>query len=451
MKKFMSIILTILLAFALVSCAKAQTPDWQTSLDLGQKYLLDGNYEQAIIEFNKVIEIDPKNVEAYIGLAEVYAAQGDYDSAISVLEQGYAETGNQSLQDKINELRGLAAVQPEPETTATPEVKVTTEAEITTDAETTLIFEPDPVAEDFAWTLENGVLTLSGHGSMPDYDYFSNHAPWFEERDDIFQIIVEEGITSVSREAFHSCYYCTSVNLPESITHIEYGAFIDCYSLESIIIPNNVRSIGECAFCRCDSLTSVSLPSSILIIEAKAFVNCDSLTSISMPNGVISIGYDAFGDCDVLSEIVIPSSVSFIEGNPFAFCYMLKKVIVENDNQNYKSIDNVLFSEDSTVLIGYPPEKDVEQYSIPNGVTSIADCAFHSCNLKSITVPESVLNIGNCAFYVCRNLTSIYIPDNVVNIGNDAFFGCENLTIYGKSGSYAEKYALENNIPFIVE
>ncbi len=127
MKKFISIILTISIAFSLVSCAKAQKPDWQTSLDLGQKYLLDGNYEQAIIEFNKVIEIDPKNVEAYIGLAEAYASQGDYDSAISVLEQGYAETDNQALQDKINELRGLAASQTEavttlPETITTPEV-----------------------------------------------------------------------------------------------------------------------------------------------------------------------------------------------------------------------------------------------------------------------------------------------------------------------------------------
>ncbi len=131
MKKLISILLTISIVFSLASCAKAQKPDWQTSLDLGQKYLLDGNYEQAIIEFNKVIEIKPKNVEAYIGLAEAYAAQGDYDSAISVLEQGYAETGNQSLQDKINELRGLAVSQTEvvatadvttlPETTATPE------------------------------------------------------------------------------------------------------------------------------------------------------------------------------------------------------------------------------------------------------------------------------------------------------------------------------------------
>ncbi len=108
MKKFVSILIAFVMIFTLVSCANVQKPDWQEHLDLGQKYLLDGNYEQAIIEFNKVIEIEPKNVEAYLGLAEAYVATGDYDSAISVLERGYDDTENQVLQDMINELRELA-------------------------------------------------------------------------------------------------------------------------------------------------------------------------------------------------------------------------------------------------------------------------------------------------------------------------------------------------------
>ncbi len=133
MKKLISIILIISIAFTLASCANVEKPDWQTSLDLGQKYLLDGNYEQAIIEFNKVIEIDPKNVEAYIGLTEAYAAQGDYDSAIAVLEQGYAETGNQSLQNRINELRGLAASQTEAVTALPGTTTVPTRTEVITE------------------------------------------------------------------------------------------------------------------------------------------------------------------------------------------------------------------------------------------------------------------------------------------------------------------------------
>lgn len=59
-------------------------------LDLGQKYLSEQNYEQAAIEFNKAIEIDPKSVDAYLGMADAYFGMGDYQKAIEVLEEGYA-------------------------------------------------------------------------------------------------------------------------------------------------------------------------------------------------------------------------------------------------------------------------------------------------------------------------------------------------------------------------
>ncbi len=174
MKKFISIILTISIAFTLVSCAKAQKPDWQTSLDLGQKYLLDGNYEQAIVEFNKVIEIEPKNVEAYLGLAEAYAAEGDYDSAIAVLEQGYAETDNQSLQDKINELRGLSAAQTEQSETVVSEVTDIPEtvAETTDEPERVKVFWMGPSYEQYTYD-EYGRCVAYLEGSIDGTGYQS--------------------------------------------------------------------------------------------------------------------------------------------------------------------------------------------------------------------------------------------------------------------------------------
>ena len=44
-----------------------------------------------------------------------------------------------------------------------------------------------------------------------------------------------------------------------------------------------------------------------------------------------------------------------------------------------------------------------------------------------------------------------YIPENVTYIDETAFDNCPNLTIYGVKGSYAERYAKENNIKFIGE
>ena len=88
--------------------------------------------------------------------------------------------------------------------------------------------------------------------------------------------------------------------------------------------------------------------------------------------------------------------------------------------------------------------------TIPNGVTSIGDYAFSDCSgLTKITIPNGVTSIGDNAFSDCRGLTEITIPDSVTSIGDYAFYDCTNLTIYGYTGSYAETYAKENDIPFV--
>ena len=88
--------------------------------------------------------------------------------------------------------------------------------------------------------------------------------------------------------------------------------------------------------------------------------------------------------------------------------------------------------------------------TIPNGVTSIRDGAFSNCSgLTEITIPDSVTSIGDNAFSDCSGLTEITIPDSVTSIGDYAFYDCTNLTIYGYTGSYAETYAKENDIPFV--
>ena len=74
-------------------------------LDLGQKYLEEQNYEQAIVAFNEAIEIDPMSVEAYLGLADAYVALDDLESAISVLENGFELTLDESINQMLQELK----------------------------------------------------------------------------------------------------------------------------------------------------------------------------------------------------------------------------------------------------------------------------------------------------------------------------------------------------------
>ncbi len=74
---------------------------YENHLDMAQQYLDELNYEQAVAELRMAIEIEPDNSKVYFALAEVYVAMGDYESAIAVLEEGYAATGDAGFTEHI--------------------------------------------------------------------------------------------------------------------------------------------------------------------------------------------------------------------------------------------------------------------------------------------------------------------------------------------------------------
>ncbi|MBE6838982.1 MAG: tetratricopeptide repeat protein [Ruminococcus sp.] len=93
-------------------------------LSLGQKFLIDLEYEKAVAEFNAIIEIEPKNVDAYIGLADAYIGMGDKNKAIETLEKGFSETGDETIRAKLNEIRKVEETTEETTTViAEPEKK----------------------------------------------------------------------------------------------------------------------------------------------------------------------------------------------------------------------------------------------------------------------------------------------------------------------------------------
>jgi len=74
-------------------------------LSLGEKYLLELNYEQAIVMFTRVIEIEPMNPRGYIGVAQAYIGIGDEDKAIAVLEQGLDKIDSTDIAAMLESLK----------------------------------------------------------------------------------------------------------------------------------------------------------------------------------------------------------------------------------------------------------------------------------------------------------------------------------------------------------
>ena len=348
--------------------------------------------------------------------------------------------------------------------------------------------------DNLIWTFRNGKLTISGTGSMYNWDPFKkNDSPFSSDK--ITSIVIGSGVTSIGNCAFTGCTKLKSVSIPATVKTIGEGAFQNCYHLSSVAIPNGVTSIGDGAFWCCLNLASISLPSSLRTIGYLTFGGCTSLKSIVIPNGVTTIGEAAFSGSNSLASISIPSTVKTIGALAFNSTKWLSNMRSKNplvvvngllvDAQTYKGATLTLSSSIKGICgSAFSECKNLTSITIPSSVTSIGNDAFYNCaKLKSIVIPNSVQRIEDFTFYGCTSLSSVTIRSGVKSIGYQAFYDTPNLksitipasvgtidkcdlgyywdiktkkrvkmsgfTIYGYTGSSAEKYAKNNGFKFV--
>ena len=74
-------------------------------ISAADKYLDQGDYENAVMYYKEAIMIDSKDVDAYLGLAEAYYKSGQYDNAITTLEVGYERTHSDRIKQRLEEYK----------------------------------------------------------------------------------------------------------------------------------------------------------------------------------------------------------------------------------------------------------------------------------------------------------------------------------------------------------
>jgi uncharacterized repeat protein (TIGR02543 family) len=185
------------------------------------------------------------------------------------------------------------------------------------------------------WELVDGTLTITGTGAMPDFGNLINR-PWADQGDNIKEVVVDGGVTSIGRNAFQVCRNLTSVRLPDGVTSIGENAFWKCESLTSIKLPDGLISIGSDAFNECAKLEQVELPDSLEYIGNYAFYYCESLTKLTLPPNLRAIGNEAFRSCAKLEEITFTGMQAPILGsNVFLNCNALTDIYIPEGATGY--------------------------------------------------------------------------------------------------------------------
>lgn len=249
------------------------------------------------------------------------------------------------------------------------------------------------------WTLtEDGVLTITGEGPMPDYrdGGTSETPPWYPHVNRISSLTIGEGVTRIGDYAFMLCSFVTEVVIPESVTSMGdwafkrcsslttvtfekesqlktiggdyyYGAFSDCTALTSIEIPASVETIGNTAFWHCQSLKRITFPDRMVRFGEWAFYENESLQSVCIPEGVTTIPSSAFARCHNLTCVIMPGSLQTICGGAFSQCHKLTDVTIPDGVTVIETgaFPSYLDMAVVTCLAVIPPELGKDNFGFP--------------------------------------------------------------------------------------
>ena len=208
-------------------------------------------------------------------------------------------------------------------------------------------------------------------------------------------------------------------------------AFSGCEDLESVTLMNDLTYLGVEAFSGCSSLKKVIFEGDCEQIASFAFFECTALEVFYLPNCDVSIGDGAFAS-SAIRKLVFDDQTVITAGGIGIFDKVKSLSIslpTTSGYNNYKLVNNVLYTGDGSCLVMLVPGAAVSSITIPASVTTIADGAF-STNTSITTVRASgsaLKSIGYGAFANCTGLRILELPNNAVTIDDYAFYNTLSL------------------------
>ena len=269
-------------------------------------------------------------------------------------------------------------------------------------------------------------------------------------------LTIPNSVTVIRDDAFYGCTSLEYLSIPNSVQYIEedeyevyyydgYRGIRNCPNLKTLIVPadffgvygdeedyQHVKSdyfpyLPE----RLESLTindgtihrlawdfinrnyktlkTIDLATTTdIAIAEEAFKNCYKLENLALPSQLEYIPYMAIAECVKLQSITIPATVTEIEDRAFENCRSIKSIIFE----------------------GTAPKQGPAHYAAASGSSlwRIGSWAFYNCHqLQDLTIPEGVTEVGDAAFYGCAYLEDMVLPSTIQEIGDNGFALCTKL------------------------
>lgn len=129
---------------------------------------------------------------------------------------------------------------------------------------------------------------------------------------------------------------------------------------------------------------------------------------------------------DKVRSVRIPNTVTVIEDGSFSG-NSLESIELYADNPLFEIENGALMNKEKTTLLAFPGNSDIEEFTIPDTVSTIPSGVFSGClKLKKVNIPSSVKTIATFAFMGC-GITQAELPEGVENLGMGAFWGCKSL------------------------
>ena len=278
------------------------------------------------------------------------------------------------------------------------------------------------------WNYASGVLTISGTGAMANFKMSADTnpgavaRPWESLVDEITEVKISEGITSIGDNAFRGFTALTTANIPASISKLGDHIFRSDAALKNVTWAPGFQAPTETTDTDSNyqTYTGAYVPTSM-------FDGCTSLgegveLSTWLPKSFTGIGCAAFRGTAFTVDFEKWDNLTYIGAYAFASMQNLKSFTLSN------KITIGLRGGSSNAFNGSKLEK------MTIDVGTVPKCFATNAQIGELQLTDKVKVISESAFYGI-NITELNVPKNIEEIGPYGFCGCNNLrkiTLNGK-------------------